>query len=171
MSVHIKWVVISAMIFAAFNASAQTPPGAPSPARVDREVRSAQRDANDVRETVQAVNDAVNAMKDVRKMIDSIVDPARSKTPGVVHLIFVGINNNTEAVTTLENALKELKGISDLKKTNSTATVVFEMKSSSAPIDIWKDVPKSLKNSYFLHDKDAFNVVLLYRAPPPAKKN
>lgn len=169
MRVPIKMLLITAMLFAAFPLFAQVPPGAPSPAAVNREVNNAQREANDVKETVQAVNDAIDAIKKVKKMIDSVVANDKSHTAGEVHLIFFGISFTDENLQPVEDALKTMKGVTDLKKLQKTATVTFEMKSSMMPIDIWKDIPKKAQKYFIVHDKDPYNVVLLFRAPPKAK--
>ncbi|MBL0180977.1 MAG: hypothetical protein IPP96_01315 [Chitinophagaceae bacterium] len=170
MRILIKPVIIAVILFAASPASAQVPPGAPSPTRVAREANNAQREAGNVAETVQNVNDVINALKDVKKMIDSLVANDKSHTAGEVHLILVGINYADESLVPVEAALKKLEGITDLKKVQKTATVTFEMKSSQVPIDIWKDLPKQVQKPFIVHDKDAYNVVLLYRAPAKAKK-
>ncbi len=168
MNVHIRLAAIALAICAAFPAFAQTP-GAPSPTRVAREANAAQREAQNVTETVQNVNDVINALKDVRKTIDSVVANDKSHTAGEVHLVLLGIQYADENLVPVEAALKKMEGITDLKKVQKTATVTFEMKSSRVPIDIWKDLPKQLQKSYLLHDKDAYNVVLIYKAPPPKK--
>ena len=168
MRVFVKLVVIAVILFAAIPASAQVP-GAPSPTRVAREANNAKREADNVVETVQSVNDAINAIKDVRKTIDSVVANDKSHTAGEVHLVFLGINYNDENLAPVEEALKNQKGVTDVKKVQKTATVTFEMKSSLVPFDIWKELPKKLQKSYIVHDKDPYNVVLLYRAPPKAK--
>ncbi len=162
-------VAAAILIFTAFPTLAQVPPGSPSPTRVAREANAAQREAGNVAETVQSVNDVVNALKEVKRTIDSVVANDKSHTAGEVHLIVVGINYNDENLVPVEAALKKTDGITDLKKVQKTATVTFEMKSSRVPLDIWKDVPKQLQRSYIVHDKDAYNVVLLYRAPAKAK--
>ena len=169
MNINLKPVIIAVLVFATFPVAAQVPPGAPSPGRVSREANAAQREAGNVAEAVQSVNDVINALKDVRKTIDSLVANDKSNTAGEVHLIFVGINYNDENLAPVEEALKNQKGVTDLKKVQKTATVTFEMKSSLVPFDIWKDLPKKLQKSYIVHDKDPYNVVLLYRAPPKTK--
>ena len=168
MRVLINLVVIAVMLFAAFPVLAQ-PPGAPSPTKVAREANRAQREAGNVAETVQSVNDAINAIKDVRKTIDSVVANDKSHMAGEVHLVLLGINYTDENLAPLEEALKSQKGVTDVKKVQKTATVTFEMKSSLVPFDIWKDLPKKIQKSYIVHDKDPNNVVLIYRAPPKAK--
>jgi hypothetical protein len=90
MNVFVKPVVIVAIMFGVFSASAQVP-RTPSPKKVYREVNAAKREADNVVETVQNVNDVINAFKDVRRTIDSVVANDKSKTPGEVHLIFLGI--------------------------------------------------------------------------------
>ena len=170
MYIYMKPAVFAALlIVTAFPAYAQVPPGAPSPARVAREANAAQREAGNVAEAVQSVNDVVNALKEVKRTIDSVVANDKSHTAGEVHLIFVGINYNDENLVPVETGLKKLDGITDLKKVQKTATVTFEMKSSRVPFDIWKDLPKQVQRSFIVHDKDAYNVVLLYRAPAKAK--
>ncbi len=168
MRVLIKPVIIAAILFTTSPASAQ-PPGAPSPTKVAREANRAQREAGNVAETVQSVNDAINAIKDVRRTIDSVVANDKSHTAGEVHLILLGINYNDENLVPLEEALKTQTGVTDVKKVQKTATVTFEMKSSLVPFDIWKELPKKLQKSYIVHDKDANNVVLIYRAPAKTK--
>ena len=169
MNVLAKPAAIAAILLASLPIAAQTPPGAPSPTRVAREANNAQREVEDVKGVVQSVNDAVNAMKDVRRTIDSVVANDKSQTAGEVHLIFLGINYADENLVPLEAGLKKQDGITDLKKVQKTATVTFEMKSSRVPVDIWKDLPKQVQKSFLVHDKDAYNVVLIYRAPPPKK--
>jgi len=171
MRILIKPVVIAVILFAASPVSAQVPPGAPSPTRVAREANNAQKEAGNVAETVQNVNDVINALKDVKKMIDSVVANDKSHTAGEVHLVFLSINYADETLVSLEAALKKQEGITDLKKVQKTATVTFEMKSSRVPFEIWKDLPKQVQKPFIVHDKDAYNVVLIYRAPPPKTKN
>jgi len=169
MNVLIKPIIIAVVVmFAAFPAAAQVP-NAPSPRKVAREVNNAQTEAGNVVESVQNVNDVINAFKDVRRTIDSVVANDKSKTTGEVHLVFLGINYSDANLALLEDALKTMTGITDLKKVQKTATVTIEMKSSLVPFDIWKDLPKKLQKSYIVHDKDANNVVLIYKAPPKAK--
>lgn len=154
------------LIIAALPALAQVPPPppppAPSPARVEREV-------NDVNQTIRSVNDAVNAIKEARRTVDSVVADSKSHIAGEVHFIFLGINYNDENLAPVEEALKELKGITDLQKLQKTTTVNFEIKSSLVPYEIWKDLPKKAQKYFIVHDKDPYNVVLIYRAPPKAK--
>lgn len=168
MRVLIKPVVISVLLFASFPAHAQVP-GAPSARSVAREANNAKRETDDVKETVKNVNDVITALKEVKRTIDSVVANDKSQTAGEVHLIFVGINYADENLAPVEEALKNQKGVTDVKRVQKTATVTFEMKSSLVPFDIWKDVPKKAQKPFIVHDKDPYNVVLLYRAPP--KKN
>ena len=169
MNVLAKPVVIVVIMFGAFSAAAQVP-RTPSPRKVNREVNAAKREADDVVGTVQSVNDVINAVKDVRRTIDSVVANDKSKTSGEVHLIFLGINYTDENLSAIEEALKNLTGITGLKKVQKMATVTFEMNSSLVPFEIWKDLPKKLQKSFIVHDKDAYNVVLLYKVPPQTKK-
>ncbi|MEP7255178.1 MAG: hypothetical protein ABI666_05345 [Ferruginibacter sp.] len=168
MRVNLKAVMIVSTIFCVNTVSAQVPT-APSPKTATRHANEAVREANDVVETVQNVNDVINAFKEVRRVIDSVVANDKSKTAGEVHFIFVGIPYEHENLSKVNEALKNITGVSEVQKLQKTGSVTFQFKSSLLPIEIWKDLPRQLQKSFMVHDKDAYNVVLLYKAPPPSK--
>lgn len=171
MKINLKAIAFMAIIFITVDVSAQfSIPSIASPRRVARHAASAARHADDAVETVQDVNEVVNAINSARKMIDSLVAKDKSKTPGQVHLIFVGIDYNNENLIPVNDALKNVKDVSDVQKVQKNGSVTFTLKSQLIPIDIWKNLPKKVQKEYIIHDKDACNVVLLYKVPPTKPK-
>lgn len=168
MRINIKALIFVVTVFSTVEVFGQFP--APSPRRAARHAASAARHADDAVETVQDVNDVVNAIKNARKAIDTLVEKDKSRTPGQVHLIFMGIDYNNENLNQVNDALKEAKAVSDVQKVQKSSSVTFQLKSQLSPIDIWKDLPKKVQKEYIIHDKDAYNIVLLYKVPPAKPK-
>jgi len=163
-----KGLVITIVLFVAVDAFAQLP--VLSPRRAASHARSAAREGKDVVESVNDINELVNGISAARKTIDSLVANDKSKTPGEVRLLFTGVQLNDETLTTVEESLKKLDGVSEVNKVAKSGSIAIQMKSELYPFNIWKKMPKSVQKSYLVHDKDAYNVVLLYKIPPPKPK-
>jgi hypothetical protein len=163
-----KALMIAVTLSTAISVSAQLP--GVSPRRAASHARSAAREARDVTETVNDVNDAVNAISDARKTIDSLVANDKSKTKGKVHFLFMGVSMEDASLSTVEEALKKIEDVSEVSKVAKTGSIAIQMNTELNPYDIWKKMPKSVQRSFFVHDKDQLNIVLLNKIPPPKPK-
>lgn len=139
----------------------------PSPRKAARHSRTVAREANNVSETVTDINDAVRSISDAKKTIDSLVAKDKSKTAGEIHLLFVGVQLTDETLIQIEECLKKIEGITNVKKVAKSGSIAIQMTSDLFPLNIWKKMPKSVQKAYFIHDKDELNIVLLYKLPPP----
>ncbi len=169
---HVTTLLVATALLTTLTAVAQFPsprlPG--SPARHARYAASAARDAV---ETVEDVNEIKKAVDESRKLIDSLVAADKSDTPGQVHFILLGVDSTNETIGQLNEALGKNSSLSNLtiKRSTKSGAIVFECSSEVLPLYTWQRLPSKLQKGYFIHSKDANNLVLLYKIAPAKPGN